>query len=147
MLARFPPSEKGAALLEVLHIVQDILGWVPDDAAALVARRLELPLVRVHEVRSFYTMYHLEKPGRHVLEVCTNVSCQCHGALEIVDAVSERFGVRPGKTSADGKVTLHTVECLGSCGTAPMLAHNREYIEALDEERLKKLLDEIEQDR
>ncbi len=146
VLARFPEDQKGAALLEAFHIVQDILGWVPDKAVELVARELGLPLVRAYEVRSFYTMFHLEKPGGHVLEVCTNVSCACRGAQEIVDRVCERFGLAPGETSADGRVTLKTVECLGSCGTAPMLAHNGEYVEEVDEAALENLIKEIEGD-
>ncbi len=144
VLDRFPTEHKGAALLEVLHLVQDILGCVPDEAAELVAARLELPLMRVHEVRSFYTMFRPGKPGDHLLEVCTNVSCRCRGASEIVERICSRFNLRPGGTSADCKVTLKTVECLGSCGTAPMLAHNGEYIEEIDRNSLEDLLDEIE---
>ena len=146
VLARFPSDHKGAALLEVLHVVQEILGWVPDESLPLVAEKLELPIVRVFEVRSFYTMYRLQKPGKHLFEVCTNVSCQCRGAAEIVETIKKRFSIEKEETSADGKVTLTTVECLGSCGTAPMLAHNGEYVEEISKESLNALLDRIEEE-
>jgi NADH-quinone oxidoreductase subunit E len=144
LLTRFPDAHKGAALLEVLHLVQEMLGWVPVEVMPLIAEKLDISPVQVREVTSFYTMYHLEKPGKHVVEVCTNVSCQALGADEIVEKVCKRFSIRPGETSADGKVTLHAVECLGSCGTAPMLSHNREYRENIDQAKLASLIEEIE---
>jgi NADH-quinone oxidoreductase subunit E len=144
ILRRYPEDQKGAGLLPTLHLVQDILGWVPTWAMRQVAASLEVPLVRVREVATFYSMYHLEKPGEHLIEVCTNPACQILGGEEVLRRVCERYGVQPGETSADGKVTVQVVECMGSCGTAPMLALDREYRENLTRERLEAIFAEIE---
>jgi len=146
LLTRFPEDQKGAALLEALHLVQEIIGHVPVEVMPLVAEKLEVPPVRVREVASFYVMYHLEQPGRHLVEVCTNPACAILGGDEVLRRVCERYQVEPGGTSADGKVTVEVVECMGSCGTAPMLALDREYQENLTRSRLEKLFEEIERD-
>ncbi len=141
LLERYPKEHKGAALLEVLHLVQEILGWVPVEVMPHVAEALDVPVVRVRECASFYTMYRLSPPGRHHIEVCTNVSCQVRGGEEILETICKRFGIRPGETSADGKVTLDVVECLGSCGTAPVIADNREYVENITRSKLEQLIE------
>ena len=146
LLTRYPDDQKGAALLEVLHVVQEIVGWVPESVMPLVAEKLEIPVVRVREVASFYLMYLLERPGKHLLEVCTNPSCSVRGGDEILRRACERYKVKPGHTSADGKVTLEVVECMGSCGTAPMVALDREYRENLTRTTLEQLFAEIERD-
>jgi len=144
ILKRFPEDQKGAALLPTLHLVQELIGWVSPDAMREVAKSLELPLVRVREVTTFYSMYHVTQPGKHLLEVCTNPACQVLGGEEVLRRICERYKVKPGETSADGKVTVQTVECLGSCGTAPMLAYDREYREELTRSKLEQLFAEIE---
>jgi len=141
LLTRYPAEYKGAALMEVLHLVQEILRWVPVDVMPLIAERLEIPVVRVREVTAFYSMYRQQPPGRHHVEVCTNVSCSVRGGDEVLERICERFQVKPGQTSADGAVTVDVVECLGSCGTAPMLADNREYKEELTVSKLEAMMD------
>ena len=145
LLQRYPEDQKGAALLPTLHLIQDdILGWIPTWVMPIVAESLGIAPVRVREVATFYSMYHLEKPGEHLIEVCTNPACQVLGGEEVLKRICERYDVKPGHTSKDGKVTVEVVECLGSCGTAPMLAHNREYREELTKAKLEKLFAEIE---
>lgn len=146
LLTRFPDDQKGAALLEALHLVQEIVGHVPVEVMPLVAEKLEVPPVRVREVASFYVMYHLHQPGKHLVEVCTNPACAILGGDEVLRRVCERYKVEPGGTTSDGKVTVEVVECMGSCGTAPMLALDREYKENLTRSRLEKLFEEIERD-
>lgn len=143
LLSRFPDDQKGAALLEVLHLVQEITGWVSYELMPRVAEVCAVPLVQVREVATFYTMYHLEPPGRYHLEVCTNVSCQLLGGEEILERVCNEYGIKPGEKSADGRVSVEVVECLGSCGTAPMIALNREYRENLTRTRLDEIFEEI----
>ena len=147
LLRRYPPDQKGAALMEVLHLVQELVGWVPHEIMPLVAETLEVPVVRVREVATFYTMYHLEPPGRHLIEVCTNPSCAVMGGDEVLRRVCERYKVQPGATSADGRVTVEVAECLGSCGTAPMLALDREYRENLTRSKLEEIFEEIDKDQ
>lgn len=146
LLRRYPTDQKGAALMEVLHLVQELVGWVPTDLMPLVAEALEVPVVRVREVATFYTMYHLEPPGKHLIEVCTNPSCAVMGGDAVLRHVCERYKIKPGETSADGKVTLEVAECLGSCGSAPMLALDREYRENLTRSKLEKIFEEIEEE-
>lgn len=143
LLSRFPDDQKGAALLEVLHLVQEITGWVSYDLMPGIAEVCEVPLVQVREVATFYTMYHLEPPGRYHLEVCTNVSCQLLGGEEILKRVCNEYGIKPGEKSTDGRVSVEVVECLGSCGTAPMIALNREYRENLTRTKLDEIFEEI----
>ncbi len=145
LLTRYPADQKGAALLPLLHLIQDdILGWIPTWVMQIVAKSLGIASVRVREVATFYSMYHLEKPGEHHIEVCTNPACQILGGEEVLRKVCERYDVTPGHTSKDGKVSVEVVECLGSCGTAPMMALDREYRENLSRAKLETIFAEIE---
>lgn len=142
IVTRYPVKE--AALLPVLHRVQDDLGWLPLAAMDWVAERLELPKVRVYGVTSFYTMFRRRQLGRHRLEICTNVSCSLMGAEHLRDYLSSKLGIKPGQTTADGRISLIEVECLGSCGTAPVMLVDDEYHENLDPEKIDKILADLE---
>jgi len=139
-IARYP--ERSAALLPVLHIIQDELGFVSPDAEVWVAAKLSIAPVRVREVLSFYTMFRRAPAGRSTLQVCHNVSCALAGAEDILLFISEKLGIAPGQTTPDGAISLVTVECLGNCDHAPCLQvdgvdhgpASRETVDALIEE-------------
>jgi NADH-quinone oxidoreductase E subunit len=116
---RYPRPQ--AALLPILQIIQTELGYIPVEAEIWAAERLGLPPVRVREVMSFYTLLRRRKPGRHIVQVCRNLSCTLNGAEDLLSRLAEKWGVRPGETSADGRFSLLTVECLGNCPEAPCL--------------------------
>ena len=132
--AEFPKyPEKRAVLLTALHFVQEELGgWVPKPVVPEVAALLEIPVIDVWEVISFYSMFHAEPVGRYHLQVCTNLPCCIRGARAVVRAFERVLDLRPGERTEDGMFSLGEVECLGSCGTAPVLqVNNRRYEEGL----------------
>jgi NADH-quinone oxidoreductase E subunit len=108
-----------------------------------VAGLLNVPYGHILGVVTFYTMYHSKPIGKHHIEVCTNISCLLRGSGRIMDHLEKRLGVRAGETSKDGRWTLSEVECMGSCGTAPMFAIGDEYHENLTLEKVDKILDSL----
>ena len=141
LITRYPEPE--AALIPVLHAVQDDLGYLPSAAIEWVAERLQLPHARVMGVVSFYSMLRTAPPGAIRLELCTNLSCSLMGAEHLREHLCRKLGIRPGETTADGRFTLSEVECLGSCGTAPVMLVNDEFHENLDPARIDTLIDEL----
>ncbi len=140
-MARYPI--KRAAIMPTLWLAQEEFGWLSTEVLAYVAELLELSPAFVASVASFYTMYYKQPMGRHHVQVCTNLSCALVGADRIVDCLRERLGIEVGETSADGKFSLSVVECLASCGTAPMLQLNDDYVENLTPERVLELIDRL----
>ncbi len=133
-----------AALLPALWIAQREFGWISPEAEEYVAQLMDLPVAHVAAVVSFYTMFYRKPVGRWHIEVCTNLSCRLRGADRIVSCISSKLGIRPGETTADGKFTLGEVECLASCGTAPMLQLNHDvFFENLTPESTLKLIDDL----
>jgi NADH-quinone oxidoreductase E subunit len=119
--AQYPQSR--SAILPALRLAQEQHGgWLPPEALREVAEALELAPAQVEAVASFYDMFHLEPVGRHLVEVCTNISCALVGAQQVLEAFEQQLGLRPGETSEDGEVTLRTVECAGGCGWAVVVA-------------------------
>ncbi len=131
ILERFPPDRHAAAMLPALRLTQEILGWLPPEALALVAERLAVPAARAREVATFYVMFHTSPPGRHVIDVCTNVSCCLHGGEHVLEYLEAKLGIRSGQTTSDKRFTLREVECLASCGTAPVMQVDEAYVENL----------------
>ncbi len=129
--------------LPVLWIAQEQFGWISPDTMKYVAGLLNLPLSHILGVVTFYTMFNTKPVGNNHLQVCTNVSCQLLGAEKIVDHICNRLHIKVGETTTDRKFTLSEVECLGSCGTAPMMQVNESYYENLSEEKVEKLLMEL----
>ena len=139
------PTEQ-ALLLPLLHEIQNEYGWVSRDHMKDAGEFLNLPVSKVREVASFYTMYKLEPQGKVDVQICTNISCWLNGADKLVACASKKLGVHAGETTADGKFTLSQVECLAACGTAPAMMINEDYHENLTEESLLKLLDQAKSD-
>jgi NADH-quinone oxidoreductase E subunit len=152
--AEFPKyPEKRAVLLTALHFVQEECGgWVPEPVVPELAALLEIPVIDVWEVISFYSMLNAEPVGRYHLQVCTNLPCCIRGARAVVRAFERLLDLRPGERTADGMFSLREVECLGSCGTAPVLqVNNRRYEEGLSPQDIDGLIarlrDEAHQER
>jgi len=141
LLTRYPTKE--AALLTALWLVQRQEGWISEESMEYVAGLLGISPVKVFAVVSFYTMFYTRPMGRHVIQVCRNLSCSLLGAREMIRHIEERIGASVGETTADGRYSLLTVECLGSCGTAPMMQVNDDYHENLTRERVDALLAEM----
>lgn len=140
ILRRYPEDRKAAAMLPAMRLAQEIFGYLPPAAQQLVAERLGTSPARAEEVATFYVMFHTRPVGRHLVEVCTNVSCSLTGGQRILEHLKAKLGVKPGETTADGRVTLREVECLGSCGTAPALLLDEEQHERLTLEKVDRLL-------
>lgn len=141
IVARYP--SKRAAMLPALWLVQRQEGYVSAEAMDLVAQLLEVPPGEVQAVVSFYTMYDRRPPGRYKLQVCRTLSCALMGAYDILRHLEEQLRIHNGETTADRMFTLQEVECLGSCGTAPMMQVNDKYYENLTVERVDVLLDAL----
>ena len=123
-----PYPDRHSAVLEALRLAQaEHDGWLPREALVEVADALDVTPAYTRAIASFYDMFHVEPVGRHLVEVCTNLSCALVGAQRVVDAFEGELGVRPGETSEDGGVTFRTVECLGGCGYATVVAVDHRY--------------------
>ena len=130
-----------SVVLEALWMWQDTHGWISEEAMKQVAGVLGIPFHDVYGVVTFYTMFNRAPVGKHKLEVCTNISCMLRGSDRIVKHLEDRLHIRVGGTTTDSQFTLVEAECLGSCGTAPMMQVGDEYYENLDETRVDKILD------
>ncbi|MBE9504242.1 MAG: NADH-quinone oxidoreductase subunit NuoE [Proteobacteria bacterium] len=135
---------KRSAVLPSLFIAQEEQGWVTKEAMAEIAKVLAIPPTQVYESATFYTMYNKKPVGKYHVQVCANLSCSLLGAEHVINYISKKLNIKTGETSSDKKFTLSTVECLGSCDTAPMLQLNDEYHENLTEEKIDKLLDSLD---
>jgi NADH-quinone oxidoreductase, E subunit len=138
---RYPTSQ--ALVLPVLWMVQEQEGYISEDSMKYVAALLQIPFGHILGVVSFYTMLQKDRIGKHHIEVCTNVSCMLRGSRKILEHIEQRLGISVGETSPDKKWTLSEAECMGSCGTAPMLAIGDEYHENLTLEKIDKLIDNL----
>jgi len=143
IIKRYPEGRHKSALLPLLHIAQaDSNGWLSVPVMNRVAEILNIKPIEVYEVASFYSMFHMEPVGNCQIEVCRTSSCWLRGANDIVAHIEKRLGIKDGETTADGKFSLRTVECLGSCGTAPMLQIGEQYHENLTMDKVDQLLEE-----
>ncbi|MFN0061595.1 MAG: NADH-quinone oxidoreductase subunit NuoE [Myxococcaceae bacterium] len=129
ILSHYPTDRKSAAMLPVLRLLQEKVGWLPPEALLLAAERLGVPPARALEVASFYVMFHTKKPGRYVVDVCTNLSCSLRGAEQLLGHLERRLELHAGESNE--RFTLRETECLASCGTAPCLQINEVHHESL----------------
>jgi NADH-quinone oxidoreductase subunit E len=142
MIARYPEGRQKSALIPILHVAQaEFDGWLSPETMDYVAGLLNIQPVEVYEVASFYSMFNLKPVGKCVIEVCRTSSCWLLGAEDVIGHIEKRLGIKAGETSADGMFTLKTVECLGSCGTAPMMQVGADYYENLSLQKVDQLMD------
>ena len=140
-VSRYPKKE--AAMLPVLYLAQQEFGYLSPDAIDYVAKLMGQSPAKVHGIVSFYTMYNMKPIGRHHIQVCRTLSCALGGAEKITDFIKKKLAIELGQTTADGRFTLSEVECLASCGTAPMMQINDDYYENLNEEKVTEILDSL----
>lgn len=133
--------DRRSALLPSLYIAQREFGWLSHEAMQCVAAALNLPEADVRGTASFYAMFRTSPVGRHLIQLCTNVSCMIMGAEKLVEFIGRKYGVQPGGTSADGRFSLVIMECIGACGTAPAMLVNTDFHDGLSSERIEEILE------
>jgi len=141
LMGKYP--RKRSALIPALMLAQKEAGYLSTEILREIASLFGLTPNEINEVASFYSMLHKKPVGKYVLQVCTNISCLLCNAEGIMEHLTRRLGIRPGQTSEDGKYTLVEVECLGSCGTSPVVQINDDYHEDLTPENLDRILDSL----
>lgn len=139
--ARFPAGFESSLVLPCLRRVQEERGYVADSDIDELVAYLGVPRIQIEEVLSFYGQFRRKPVGRWHIQTCRNVSCSLLGAERLIDHLSAKLGIAPGQTTADGRFTLSTVECLASCGSAPVVMINDTYHEGVSPEKMDALLD------
>ena len=136
------PDPRSAGM-PALAIAQRERGWLSPETLAEVAEFLDMPPAEVEGIASFYTMYRLKPMGKYLIQICTNISCSLLGAEHLAEYLKKKLGVVEGEVTRDGKFTWMQVQCLGSCGTAPVMQINDDYYENLTEAKIDKILKEL----
>ncbi len=142
-LLKYPPERKRSALIPLLFVIQRERGYVDNPGVNFLADFLEIEVTDVWETATFYSMFNLRPVGRHHIQICKTLSCKIMGEPEITEHICNRLGIHAGETTADGKYTVSLVECLGSCGTAPMMQIGFDYYEDLTTEKVDNILDSL----
>ena len=137
----FQYPDKRSATLPLLHLAQSEKGYISGAVINTVAGLVDCHPAVVMDCVSFYTMLYTKPQGRHIIQVCQTLSCSLNGADALVDQVTDKYGIKPGETTEDDRFTLMKVECLGSCGTAPVVQINKEYHEGLSLKSFDELLE------
>jgi len=140
IIARY--DQKKAAMLPLLHLLQERFGYIPPEGEQWVSDKLEVAISHVREVVSFYTMFRTQPIGKCHIQLCTNLPCVLRGAEQVLAYLKERLGIDVGQTTPDGKFTLSSVECLCACEIAPMCQVNDHYVGPLDRAAIDRLLEE-----
>jgi len=140
-LAKYPVMR--SAILPLMFIVQRERGYLDPPGVSYLARRLKLRITDIWEVATFYSMIHIKPIGKYHIQVCKTLSCKILGSDRITQVCAERLGLKVGETTADGRFSLSEVECLGSCGTAPMFQINFDYHENLTPEKVNEILESL----
>jgi len=143
-ILRYPPEHKRSGVFEALRVVQEENNnSLTTDLMEAVADYLGMPRIAVYEVATFYSMYFLQPMGKHVIDVCTNISCSLNGAGELATHVKQRLGIGFDETTADGKFSLREVECLGACVAPPVCQIGKKYYENVTPDSIDKVIEEL----
>ncbi len=137
-LSKYPEVE--SAILPCLFIVQNEYGYLSMEVIEELSREIDVQPDYIYSTATFYTMFNLKKIGKYHVQVCRNISCALLGSKSLVEYISEKLSIKVGETTGDGKFTLSEVECLGSCGTAPVMMINDKYYENLSKLKVDKIL-------
>jgi NADH-quinone oxidoreductase subunit E len=141
---RYPPEQKRSGVFEALRVVQEENGgFLTAPLMDAVADFLGMTPISVYEVAAFYTMYHLNPVGQHVIDVCTNISCELNGAEEILTHFKKRLRINLNETTSDGQFTLREVECLGACVAPPVCQIGKKFYENLTLEKIDEMLEKL----
>jgi NADH-quinone oxidoreductase subunit E len=144
-ISKYPAEERQSAVMAALRIAQEEIGYLTPEIMDAIADYLNMPPIAVYEVASFYTMYEHKPIGRHLINVCTNISCKLCGSSQIVKHLQKKLGIKLGETTSDGRYTLRAVECLGACVNAPMMQIDKDYHENLTNEKIDKVLEQYDE--
>lgn len=143
-ILRYPPEQKRSGVFEALRVVQEHNGGsLTTPLMDAVADYLGMPPIAVYEIAGFYSMYYVTPVGKHVLDMCTNISCSLNGAGELMAHLKQRLGIELNETTADGRFTLKEVECLGACVAAPACQIGKKYYENLTPEKMDEILETL----
>ncbi|OIN56904.1 NADH-quinone oxidoreductase subunit NuoE family protein [Arsenicibacter rosenii] len=143
IIARYPEGKQKSALLPLLHLAQEQWGWTSPEVMDYVAGLLSIEPVEVYEVATFYTMFHLDPVGKHVIEYCRTGPCCLMGAEDVYAHLKQKLGIDAGQTTPDGKFTLKEVECLAACGMGPVFQIREQYYMHLTNQRVDEIIEEL----
>ena len=138
---RYPDAR--SLVLPLLWMIQKREGWVAEDAVQLIADELQIPPIWVEEARTWYSMFNTQKKGKYLIEVCQNASCAMFGSGEIISHICKKLNIRVGETTKDGLFTLQAAECLGSCGTGPVMQIGDVCYDLLTTEKVDQILEDL----
>lgn len=141
LLTRYP--KKNSLTLPSLWMIQQQDGWISEDAMKYLAKKLDMSPMDIYSIASFYTMFHLKPIGKYNIQICKTLSCKLRGSEDIKKYIEDKLGIKAGETSSDMKFTISEVECLGSCGTAPCVCINEDYIQNSTPEILDEIINEL----
>ena len=142
VVKKFPQDKEKSALIRILHIAQAEYGWLSVPVMNKIAEFLKIHSIEVYEVATFYTMFHLQPVGKHVLEVCRTGPCMLVGSDQLIQHIENKLNIKVGETTSDGMFTLKTAECLGGCGYGPLLQCRNKYHEHLSIEKVDALIEQ-----
>ncbi len=143
IIARYPEGRQKSALLPLLHLMQEQEGWTSTEGMDYIARMLDIQPIEVYEVATFYTMYHVQPVGKHVIEYCRTGPCCLMGGDDVLAHLKQRLGIETGQTTVDGQFTLKEVECLAACGMGPVFQVREQYYMHLTNDRVDEIIDEL----
>ena len=143
VVTHYPPDQRKSAILYALYLVQQQQGYITGAAMRHVAEQIRCTAAEVEDVVSYYTMFYTKPVGKYVLNVCRTLSCALLGAERVTEELSEKLGIKPGQTTADGMFSLIEVECLGACDRAPVVMVNDDWHERLSPEQAGQFVDDI----
>ncbi|MEP7037082.1 MAG: NAD(P)H-dependent oxidoreductase subunit E, partial [Acidobacteriota bacterium] len=142
-LTKYPPDRKRSALIPLLFVIQRERGYIDNGGANFLAQFLDLEVTDVWETATFYSMFNFKPIGKYHIQMCKTLSCRIMGEPEITEHICDKLGIHVGETTEDNLFTVSRVECLGSCGTAPMMQIGFDYHEDLTTEKVDKILDSL----
>lgn len=140
---KYPSDKRASVIMAALRIAQEEKGYLSNSLIDYIAGVVGVPPMRAFEVATFYSMYEHQPCGKTQIKVCTNISCKLRGSDELVVQLEARLGIKLGEVTADGKIGLKEVECLGACVGAPMLQLNKDYVEHLTAESIDEMVDQL----
>ena len=144
IISNYPNGKQQSAVMALLYVAQrQNDNWIPLSAMKYIAKMLEMPYIKVYEVATFYTMYNLAPVGDYFFQVCTTTPCMIRGAYKLVDVCKKKISEKESEITENGKASWMEVECLGACVNSPMIQINDDYFEDLNEEKLEKIIDQI----
>ena len=144
-IAKYPAGRERSALIPLMFVMMRERGYLDGPSINYLARKMNLSISDVWETATFYSMINVRPVGRHHIQICKTLSCKIMGEPQITEHTCQKLGIRPGETTPDGKFTVSLVECLGSCGTAPMFQVGFDYYENLTTAKVDALLNELAQ--